>query len=348
MGIHSFFDDIGANLPLIQAPMAGAQDETLAIAVAQKGAVGSIACARLKPDAFVASARRFREQTSGPLNLNFFCHEVVPRDPKREELWQDELGKYYAEHAVTTDYPTDVTLFALDAAMVDAITDVKPAIVSCHFGLPAKPLIDRVRTSGAKLIATATTLKEALYLEAQGCDAVIAQGFEAGGHQGVFFPDNGGHPMPTIELLAQCVTALKIPVIAAGGIADAAAIRTAMQAGAAGTQIGTRFLKTPESTIPPRHRTLLESTQNHKTAMTNVFTGRPARGFVTRLVREVGPMNANSQAFPLAISAVAPLKAAAHGLDDFTALWAGKSWQTGRPMPAADVIDELAAGFANT
>jgi nitronate monooxygenase len=343
--MHSFFNDIGATLPLIQAPMAGAQDETLAIAVAQKGAVGSIPCARFKPDAVVESAKRFRAQTSGPLNLNFFCHEVVARDTEREKLWQKELNQYYVEQGVAKDYPTDIGLYSIDAATAEVIVDVRPNIVSCHFGLPAKPLLNRIRASGAKIVSTATTLKEALYLEAQGCDAIIAQGREAGGHQGIFLPDEGVPPLPMLELLTQCTAKLDIPVIAAGGIADPIIIRKAMQAGAAGTQIGTRFLKTPEATIPLRHRALLESHENRETEITNVFTGRPARGFVTRLVRETGPINANTQAFPLAISAVAPLKAAAQKTDDFTAMWAGKNWQTGETMPAADVIDELAAGF---
>ena len=343
--MHSFFKDIGATIPLIQAPMAGAQDEKLAIAVAQKGAAGSIACARLNPDKIVDSVERFRHHTSGPLNLNFFCHTIVPRDPHRERLWLDQLRPYYTELNLATDYPTDATLFAIDDALADSVCALKPEIASFHFGLPSQRIVNRIRATGAKIIATATTLKEAQYLQDQGCDAIIAQGCEAGGHQGIFVPDATVDPLTLMDLVTQCVSTLTIPVIAAGGIADAHAVRLAMGAGAAGTQIGTRFLKTPESTITPLHRSILEGSDNRETAITNVFTGRPARGFVNKLVQEVGPINPNAQAFPLAISAVAPIGKATQGSEDFVAMWAGTNWQIGQAKAAADVVDDLKSGF---
>ncbi|MEH6739107.1 MAG: nitronate monooxygenase [Sulfitobacter sp.] len=346
--MHSFFEDIGATIPLIQAPMAGAQDEKLAIAIAQKGGIGSIACARLELNEISTSARQFRDQSSGPLNLNFFCHAVAPRDAQREAVWQKELSRYYTENALGFDYPTDVALYAIDAETVDIICAIKPEVVSFHFGMPPKDFVDRIRATGSKIIASATTLKEALYLEEQGCDAVIAQGCEAGGHQGVFLPTENTTPLPMIELVTRCVVALNIPIIAAGGIADDKTIRAAMQAGAIGVQIGTRFLKTPESTIPSRHRALLDGQGVQETAITNVFTGRPARGFVTKLVQELGPMNPNVQTFPLAISAITHLKTATKGSDDFVAMWAGQNWEIGQEKPAADVVDELATGLDNS
>ena len=343
--MHPFFKDVGATLPLVQAPMAGAQDETLAIAVAQKGAIGSIACARLQHSEITASVKRFREHTSGPLNMNFFCHDVVPRDPLQEALWLNELRGFYNDLDLATIYPTDVALNPIDAGLADIVATLKPEIVSFHFGLPSQAIVDQIRAAGSKIIATATTLKEALYLEGQGCDAVIVQGREAGGHQGIFLPDPESEPLPLMDVLTQCASELTVPLIAAGGIADADAIRSALAAGAAGTQIGTRFLKTPESTIPPLHRSILEGDQDRETAITNVFTGRPARGFVTKLVQEVGPINPNAQTFPMAMSAVAPLRTATQGSEDFVAMWAGENWQIGQAKAAADVVDDLKSGF---
>lgn len=343
--MHAFFHTIRSQLPLIQAPMAGAQDETLAIAVAQAGGVGSLPCALLTPEGLMTSATRFQNATAGPLNLNFFCHTPTARDPKREAAWLHELHAFYEGLKVAPEYPTTGLPRTLAADMVDVVCAIKPAVVSFHFGLPALQFVDRIRESGAKIIATATTLEEALYLEENGCDAIIAQSRAAGGHQGVFLPTNSPSRLPTLELVPRIAAALRIPVIAAGGIADASAIRAAIAAGASGVQIGTRFLKSPESTITPLHRQILNSDENRETAITNVFTGRPARGFVNTLVRGIGPMNPNVQAFPHAISALAPLKAATTGSEDFVSLWAGENWKIGDAKPAKDIIKDLAEGF---
>ncbi|MEP4194402.1 MAG: nitronate monooxygenase [Aliishimia sp.] len=343
--MHSFFEQIAAKIPLIQAPMAGAQDEKLAIAVAGEGAVGSIACARLKPDELLASAQKFQSQASGPLNLNFFCHDVVLRDPSREVLWHQELNRYYNEFSLPQTYPETVPVHALDERMVEVVCRLKPAIVSFHFGLPDKTYVDRIRATGSKIIASATTLEEAIYLEAQGCDAVIAQGREAGGHQGVFLQPDQDVRFSTTELIEQMVSVLRIPIIAAGGIADANLIRKMMNLGAAGVQVGTRFLKSPESTITSTHRAILEGEEIRKTAITNVFTGRPARGFVNRIMKDVGPMNPHAQVFPFASSALAPIATATKGSEDFVSLWAGQNWQIGDHMRASEIVKELSQGF---
>ncbi|MEP2640957.1 MULTISPECIES: nitronate monooxygenase family protein [Roseobacteraceae] len=343
--MHPFFQDLGAQFPLIQSPMAGAQDESLGIAVARAGAVGSIPCAALTAQDARRSALRFQKATAGPLNLNFFCHTVPARDPTRDARWLHELRGYYADLSLPADYPKNAHLRPFDADMVDVVCDVKPAVVSFHFGLPDAVYIDRIRATGAKIIATATTLKEAELLAQNGCDAVIAQGKEAGGHQGVFLPTDAQNPLNTIDLVARIAGALTTPVIAAGGIADQAGIRAALAAGASGVQIGTRFLKSPEATITPLYRRILDGAEPRDTQITNVFTGRPARAFVTRLVRDLGPMNPNVQAFPYAASALGPLRGATAGADDFAAMWAGQNWKTGTTKPARDIVLDLAQAF---
>ncbi len=347
--MHSFFREILAQVPLIQAPMAGAQDEELAIAVARAGGVGSIPCAGLKPNELLASVARFKAKTDGPLNLNFFCHPQTDHDPKQEAVWLQELQGFYDELSLAPDYATGSLPNALDTAMVDAVCAIKPAVVSFHFGLPAPPLMGRIRETGAKIIATATTVAEAVFLEKNGCDAVITQSQDAGGHQGMFLQTEIPDKVPTTELVSRITRELRrVPVIAAGGIADAHAVRTAMRGGASGVQVGTRFLKSPESKITPLHRSILTGSQDRETTITNVFTGRPARGFVNKLVRDIGPINHNVPAFPFAISTLAPLKSATAGNEDFVSMWAGESWRTGDVKPAAAIVEELAKGFARS
>ncbi|MEO9495340.1 MAG: nitronate monooxygenase, partial [Vibrio splendidus] len=218
-------------------------------------------------------------------------------------------------------------------------------IVSFHFGLPDPKFVECIRATGAKIIVTATTLKEAIFLQDNGCDAVIAQGQEAGGHQGVFLPAEAKNRSTTLELVSQISEAVTIPVIAAGGVADQVGIRTMMTAGASGVQIGTRFLKSHESKITSLHRSILEENHDRETAVTNVFTGRPARGFINKLVHDLGPMNSNVQTFPMAIAALTPLRKATIGSEDFVTLWAGQSWKTGKTMSAHDIVQDLAQAF---
>ena len=343
--MHRFFRELSVQIPLIQSPMAGAQNEELAIAVAESGGVGSIPCAASTPAEVHRAATRFQKATDGPLNLNFFCHKTVDRDPRREAMWLAELKKYYDELSIVPNYPETTHPRALDVDMIDVVCDIKPNIVSFHFGLPVSAHIERIRATGAKIIATATTLEEAKFLQEKGCDAVIAQGDEAGGHQGAFIPLKVITRSSTVDLVTEVSNALSIPVIAAGGVSNRAGIRNAMAAGASGVQIGTRFLKSNESKISPLHRRILNGDEDRETAITNVFTGRPARGFVNRLVHEIGPMNINAQTFPLAISALIPLRAATIGSEDFVSLWAGKNWKVGKTKPAADIVRELSEAF---
>jgi nitronate monooxygenase len=224
------------------------------------------------------------------------------------------------------------------------LADFKPAIVSFHFGLPSPELLARVRAWGAKVLSSATTVDEALWLQAQGVDAVIAQGLEAGGHRGMFLSNDLSTQAGTFALLQQIVQAVRVPVIAAGGIVDANGVAAAMALGAAGVQAGTAYMLCPEATTSSVHRAALKSAQARHTALTNLFTGRPARGIVNRVMRELGPISAAAPEFPLAVAAIAPLRSHAErqGSGDFSPLWAGQNVSSCREVPAAELTRELA------
>ena len=340
---------LGSELPLIQAPMAGSQDHRLAAAVCQAGGLGSIPCAMLTPAALRQELQTMRGLTERPFNLNFFSHVPPEPDAAREASWREALEPYYRELGVD---PTSITSgpgrlpFNDEAATL--VEEFRPAVVSFHFGLPQPDLLERVRRSGAKILSSATTLDEALLLQERGVDAVIAQGLEAGGHRGHFLDFDLSRQLGTFALLPQLIDALSIPVIAAGGISDARGVAAAIALGAAGVQVGSAYLLCPEATTSALHRTALRSPAARHTALTNLFSGRPARGIVNRLMRELGPLSTQAPAFPLATAAIAPLRAAAEaqGSGDFSPLWAGQNVASCRPMPAPELTRELARGFA--
>ncbi len=337
-------DLLGTELPLIQAPMAGVQGSALAIAVSNAGGLGSLPCAMLAPEALRAELEKIRAQTTRPYNVNFFCHRPPEPDERREAMWRQSLAHYYREYDIDpATIPTGPGRRPFDAAAADLLAEFRPPVVSFHFGLPDEALLARVRSWGARVLSSATTVEEARWLEAHGVDAVIAQGLEAGGHRGHFLSDDLTSQAGTFALLPQIVRAVRVPVIAAGGIADAAGVRAALALGAAGVQVGTAYLLCPEATTSAVHRAALQSEAARHTALTNLYTGRPARGILTRLMREQGPMSALAPAFPLATSAVAPLraKAEAAGLGDFTPLWAGQNTSGCRALPAAELTRQL-------
>lgn len=339
---------LGSELPLIQAPMAGSQDHRLAAAVCEAGGLGSIPCAMLTPAALRQALQAMRELTDRPFNLNFFSHVPPQPDAEREAGWREALAPYYAELSVDpasiAGGPGRLPFNDEAAALVE---EFRPAVVSFHFGLPQPDLLERVRRSGAKILSSATTLDEALWLQERGVDAVIAQGLEAGGHRGHFLDHDLSRQLGTFALLPQLVDALSVPVIAAGGIGDARGVAAAMALGAAGVQVGSAYLLCPEAATGAIHRAALQSPAAHHTALTNLFSGRPARGIVNRLMRELGPISAHAPEFPLATAAIAPLRAAAEaqGSGDFSPLWAGQNVASCRPMPAAELTRELARGF---
>ena len=336
---------LGIELPIIQAPMAGVQGSALAIAVSNAGGLGSLPCAMSTPDTIRTELETIRAQTTRPYNANFFCHAVPTTDASRETMWRAALAPFHREFGIdATTIPAGPgrAPFTHDAA--DVLEAFRPPVVSFHFGLPPADLLERVRGWGSKIVSSATTVDEARWLEAHGVDIVIAQGLEAGGHRGIFLSDDLTTQVGTFALLPQVVRAVKVPVVAAGGIADAQGVAAAMALGAAGVQIGTAFLLCPEASTTAVHRAALKSEAARHTALTNVFTGRPARGIVNRVIREIGPISAAAPAFPLATSAIAPLraKAEAAGSGDFSPLWSGQNATGCREIPAAELTRMLA------
>jgi len=314
--------------------------------VSEAGALGSLPCAMLTPETLRKELDLIATRTRRPINVNFFCH-VPPRpDPSREAKWREALAPYYAEMQIDpASIPAGPGRAPFSNEAADALEAYKPAVVSFHFGLPPPELLARVKHWGSKVIASATTVEEARWLEAHGVDAVIAQGVEAGGHRGMFLTEDLTTQVGTFALLPQVVAAVKVPVIAAGGIADAQGVAAAMSLGAAGVQAGTAFLCCEEATTSALHRAALKSEAARHTALTNLFTGRPARGIVNRVIREVGPISRATPEFPLATSAIAPLraKAEARGSTDFTPLWSGQNASGCRDVPAAELVRQLAA-----
>jgi nitronate monooxygenase len=336
---------LGIELPIIQAPMAGVQGSAMAVAVSNAGGLGSLPCAMLSLDAMRNELAAIKAQTSKPFNVNFFCHAPPAPSAGREAAWRAALAPYYKEYGIDVDtIPAGPGRAPFSAEVADVLNEFNPAVVSFHFGLPSAELLARVRTWGAKILASATTVEEARWLEAHGVDAIIAQGAEAGGHRGIFLSGDLTSQVGTIALLPQMVRAVKLPVIAAGGIADAKGVAAAMALGAAGVQIGTAYLLCPEASTSAVHRAALKSEAARHTALTNVFTGRPARGIVNRIIRELGPISAAAPAFPLAGSAIAPLRAKAEsrGCGDFSPLWSGQNASGCKEIPAAQLTRELA------
>jgi nitronate monooxygenase len=343
-------DLLGTALPLIQAPMAGVQAHALAVAVSNAGALGSLPAAMLTPAALRDELAALRAGTDKPFNLNFFCHAPPQPDAAREARWRDALAAYYREFGVDpATIPAGPGRAPFSAEIADLVEPFRPPVVSFHFGLPAPELLARVRRWGARVLASATSVDEARWLESRGVDAVIAQGLEAGGHRGHFLTgdlDVATQP-GTFALLPQVAAAVRCPVVAAGGIASRDGVAAAFALGAAGVQIGTAYLLCDEASTSPVHRAALRSEAARTTALTNLFTGRPARGIVNRVMRELGPLRADAPAFPLATAAIAPLRARAEaaGSGDFSPLWAGQNTSGCREIGAAALTRELAQGI---
>ncbi|MCC8957386.1 nitronate monooxygenase [Bradyrhizobium sp. Pear77] len=338
-------DRFKTEFPIVLAPMAGVMDAELVIAVAQGGGLGSLPCAMLSAEKAREQVNIIRQRVSAPVNLNFFCHKAVDADPAREAQWRQRLGPYYREHGLDPDAPINAANRApFDAAFCAVVEELKPEVVSFHFGLPEPKLLQRVKAAGAIVMSSATTVKEAIWLEENGADVVIAQGADAGGHRAMFLTETIAEQPGTFSLLPQVVDAVKVPVVAAGGIADGRGIAAAFALGASAVQIGTAFLRCPESKVSAAGRVALAQASDESTVITNVMTGRPARGVANRVMREVGPISPDAPAFPHAATALGPLKAAAEkqGKVDFTNLWAGQAVRMGKEMPAAELTRALA------
>lgn len=339
-------DLFGIDLPIIQAPMAGSTSPELVIAVSEAGGLGSLPCALLSPDQARDAVATIRAATDKRINLNFFCHTPPIPDAARAQAWVARFAGYYAEFSLDpADAPPAAGRAPFDNAYCQMVEATRPEVVSFHFGLPDADLLARVKATGAKVISSATTVAEARWLDARGCDAIIAMGAEAGGHRGMFLSDDVGAQVGTFALVPQVVDAVSVPVIAAGAIADGRGVAAAFALGASAVQVGTAYLLCPEVKISEPYRRALMSAAPEDTALTNVFTGRPARGVLNRVMRDLGPMSADAPAFPGAGAPLAMLRPAAEkiGSGDFSPLWSGQAASLARPMPAAELTRMLAA-----
>ncbi|MEH6458307.1 NAD(P)H-dependent flavin oxidoreductase [Chitinimonas sp. JJ19] len=337
----------GTRYPLIQAPLAGVQASAMAIAVSRAGGLGSLPAAMLSLASLRTELAAIQAGTDQPYNVNFFCHTPPSPVAEREAVWRAALSPYYRELGLDIDsVPAGAGRMPFTQEAAAVLAEFRPPVVSFHFGLPSDDLLARVRSWGAKVISSATTVAEARWLEAHGVDAIIAQGLEAGGHRGMFLSDDLSTQQGTFALLPQVVAAVQVPVIAAGGIADAQGVRAALALGAAAVQVGTAYMLCHEATTSVVHRAALQSEAAQHTALTNLFTGRPARGIVNRVMRELGAINEAVPAFPLATAAMAPLRsqAEAAGSGDFSPLWSGQNPTGCRAIPAAEMTRLLAVG----
>jgi nitronate monooxygenase len=338
------FEDLGLTLPIVQAPMAGVQDHRLAAATCEVGALGSLPGAMFSPESLRAELTQLTRRTSRPFNVNFFCHATPTPDAEKESRWREALAPYYRELGIDpSTIPSGGGRRGFDHETADVVEEFRPAVISFHFGLPTQPLLERVKSWGSLVLASATTVDEGRWLEARGADVIIAQGIEAGGHRGHFLSDDLSRQPSTFDLVSGLVAAVSVPVIAAGGITDAAAVRRALSHGAVAAQVGTSYLLCPEATTSAVHRRAIASSDARTTALTNLFSGRPARGIVNRLMRDLGPMSTLPPAFPLAAAAITPLRAAAerNGSGDFSPLWAGTNVSGAQAIPAGELTLRL-------
>jgi nitronate monooxygenase len=334
-----FLDLVKVEQPIIAAPMAGAAGVELAVAAIEGGALGSLPCALLTPDQVSMQVAEVRARTTGPVNLNFFCHRMPASVD--DSAWRALLQPYYEEFGVEPGARGPLRL-PFDEAMCAAVEQQRPEVVSFHFGLPEKRLLDRVKATGAIIFSTATTVEEAQWLQQRGVDAIIAQGFEAGGHTGRFLGSDPAEAMGLFALLPQIADAVSVPVIAAGGIAEGRGIAAAFMLGASAVQAGTAYLNTPEAEISDAHRTTL---RQGRTLFTNLMTGGLARGLRGRLIDELGPVRTEAPAYPLASEVLAPIRKAAEQRREygFGPMWAGQAAPLGEALPAAELTRKLAA-----
>jgi nitronate monooxygenase len=339
-------DLLNLEIPIIQAPMAGVDSIALARSVSATGALGSLACAFLSPDDVCQATHALRDRMDRPFNLNFFCHSMSAPDNKAMERWKSFLSSHYEYFGLDIEAVTQSRLrLPFNEEMCEAVAEVRPAVASFHFGLPSPVLVERLKKQGVKILSSATSVREATWLEDRGCDAVIVQGFEAGGHRAMFLETDVAAQVGLFALLPQVADAVSIPVIAAGGIADARGIVAAFALGACGVQLGTAYLFCPEANVSPLYRHALEHAAATGTALTNLFSGRPARGILNRYLREGGPMSESALTFPYAATLVAPLRAASEtvGSLDYMQMWSGQAAKLVKAMPADQFTRKLAA-----
>ncbi len=347
--MSALLKQLGIALPIIQAPMAGTSTPAMAAAVSNAGALGSIAVGATDAAGARVMIERLKTLTGGPYNVNVFTHRPAQADRKREHAWLDALRPVFKRF--DAEPPAGIreiyTSFLADPAMLALFLETRPAVVSFHFGLPSAEAIAQLKAAGIMLLASATNLDEAVRSVAAGVDAIVAQGYEAGGHRGVFDPALPDTQLGVTALTRLLVSRLTVPVIAAGGIMDGAGIAAMLDLGAEAAQLGTAFIACPESSADAFHRDALFGPGAAATEMTTLISGRPARclpnGFAA--LKDTALKDVTAPDYPIAYDAGKALAVAARakGEGGFGAQWAGQGAPLARAMPAADLVRTLAA-----
>ncbi len=340
---NALTERFGIRLPIVLSPMGAPGTPKMAAAVTNAGGLGSLGCWLMSADSVREHCRAMRGLTNGAFNINFFAHQEPKADAKRGEAMRATLKPYYDELGLGDVPSAKVPHPSFDKARLDVLLDEKPPVVSFHLGLPEKRTLKALKDQGILIIASATTVEEARMVEAAGFDAVVAQGFEAGGTRGTFAGPYEAGEIGMLALVPQVVDAVKVPVIAAGGIADGRGIAAALMLGASAVQMGTAFLTCPESAVAPVWRKALVEARDHGTRLTAAFHGRPSRGIENRYVREMAGKEAMFPGFPIPYAFTGPLgKASADkGSPDFLSMAAGQAAALSRSLPAAELVETL-------
>ena len=351
MARHPLLERLGLTVPIIQAPMAGTSTAALACAVSNAGRLGSIAIGHIDVEAASADIARVQAGTNRAVGVNVFCHVPATRDSGLEAAWLARLGPVFADVGATA--PTELheiyRSFITDRAKLDVLVETRAPVVSFHFGLPPAEAITALKRAGSVLLATATNPREADAAVRAGVDAIVAQGYEAGGHRGVFDEHAPDEQLGTFALVRILASRLEVPVIAAGGIMDGAGIAAALTLGAVAVQMGTAFIACPEAATDPAHRAALLGPGRPATVMTRAISGRPARGFVNRFTELEAGLGA-PPSYPVAYDAGKALSTAAkaRGEAGYGAWWAGQGAPRARAAPAARLIELLSAELKAT
>ncbi len=331
-------DLFGIRRPVLQAPMANVATPELAAAVSEAGGLGALGSAVLPPDELHRQTERLRTLTDAPFNLNFFAHAPPQIDAGQGSTARERAAALYEELGMDGPPQPSVPPIHFDAERLEAVLEIEPAVVSFHFGLPGAGAVAAIRERGTRVIATATTVAEAVALEATGVDAVIAQGSEAGGHRGSFLVPGDDGPIGTLALVPQAVDAVQVPVIAAGGVADGRGLAAVFALGAAAAQLGTAFLACPEASVHPAHRDAVREISAERTTITRAFSGRPARAVRNRVSDALG---SDALEFPAQLSLTGPLADNPGDPGAARPLWLGQAASLTRERPAAELVESL-------
>jgi nitronate monooxygenase len=333
---------LGIEHPILQAPMASVATPALAAAVSEAGALGALGSSMLPVEDLRRQTAELRERTDRPFQLNFFCHETPELDPEIAERAREYFSPLYDELGLGEPPPPSAPAVEFDEARLEALLELRPPVVSFHFGLPPRAAVESIHEAGMVVLASATTVAEARYLEEHGVDAVVAQGAEAGGHRGSFLVEGDDGPVGTLALVPQVVDAVGVPVIAAGGIADGRGLAAVLALGAGAAQIGTAFLPCPESGISPAYREALRNASPEATIITRGVSGRPARALRNRMTQELSGV----LPYPAQLSLTGPLLGVQAARGQFQPMWSGQAAALATEAPAAEVVAEILAGAA--